>query len=58
MIQSQRVASALTSVSASAQIGFNASLSDAYSRSTAVSDTYVTTDSQSDNHNENYNYNM
>lgn len=53
-IQAQKVASALTSVSASAQIGFNASLSDAYSRSTNYSDIYTT--GHSENHN--YNYSM
>lgn len=57
-IQAQKVASALTSVSASAQIGFNASLSDAYSRSTSVSDNYSTIASTGEQTNQNYNYNM
>lgn len=44
-VQTQKVASALTSVSASAQIGFNGSLSDSYSKSAIVNDSFVITDS-------------
>lgn len=57
-VQAQKVASALSSVSASAQIGFNGSISDAYSRSVAVADQYVTSDSNDFGIRHNYNYNM
>jgi len=47
-VQAQKIASALSSVSASAQIGFNGSISDAYSRQESSSDNY--------NLNHNWNY--
>ncbi len=54
-IQAQKVASALTSVSASAQIGYNASLSDAYSAS--LSENYNDVISHDTGFRTNYNYN-
>lgn len=54
--QAQKVASALTSVSASAQIGFNASLSDAYSLSDSTSNSNII--SSDTGYRWNYNYNF
>ena len=58
LIQAQKVASALSSVSASAQLGFNESLSNSYSESD--SDSNVTSDSNETGEKtlHNYNYNM
>ena len=47
-IQAQKAASALTSVSASAQVGYNGSLSESYSKSGVTSDIYSDSHSQSD----------
>ena len=55
LIQAQKVASALSSVSASAQIGFNGSVSDSYSRSASESE--VNSTSHSDERGEYHNYN-
>ncbi len=43
-IQSQKVSSALTGVSASAQVGYNASVANSYSKSASVSDVFSTSD--------------
>lgn len=54
--QAQKVASALTSVSASAQIGFNASLSDSYSLSDSNNNNNVISYDTGYRWNYNYNY--